>query len=599
MQNDTYLSDENKLIELAIEHQTMSRYDEAIAIYKKILIINSSDYRVNFLAGSASLQAEYLEDAIMYLENSLAINPLSMEVLHNLGLAYFKTKDFTNAKECFNKCIDIKGDDVFSLFFIGNVNLEENNYEKAITYFEKAINQGFDYYTAFTNIGNALKKLGKKNESIKFYKLALERNPSCATTNNNLSVVLKELMCLDEALHYSNIAVSQDPLNSEAWVNNGNIYLDLQMFEQSLLCYDKAIMINPNNANAYGYRALALQGLSRPDEALVDFNIGLLKDPTNPEIKWNKGLFLLQFGNFIDGWALYEARLYKYDLLNNYKLHGDSEWRGEKSLLGKTILITHEQGFGDSIQFCRYLPLLRELGAKVTFRCPAPLVELMNTIKPEIELTDLVTDDISYDYYCPLMSLPHAFKSTVETLPANIPYLFCNEIKYNMWSSKLSKSNLLRIGIAWTGNPNHQNDKFRSIPLSELEKLLSLPFEFHSLQKEHSGENFTTIKSNKNFNINLHEGMLNDFSDTAALIQCMDLIISVDTSIAHLAGAMGKTLWVMLPLHSDYRWLKDRTDSPWYPTAKIYRQIIANGWSQVIDKISNDLMICYSHVMTH
>jgi hypothetical protein len=246
-----------------------------------------------------------------------------------------------------------------------------------------------------------------------------------------------------------------------------------------------------------------------------------------------------------------------------------------------------EQGFGDVIQFCRYIPMLENLGAKVLIQAPPSLLSLLATLPGNHTLIANGETVPTTDFRCPLMSLPLAFKTTLETIPSGVPYLSSDPAKRSAWRQKLGEKTKPRIGIAWSGRMSHINDRNRSLPLRDLEPLLQLPFEFHSLQKEcrrDDGLFLSSLPQVKN-----HQEELIDFSDTAALISEMDLVLSVDTSVAHLAGALGKPLWLLLPFLPDFRWLLNRPDSPWYPTAVLFRQTSQGDWGKVVGKVLDRL----------
>ena len=292
-------------------------------------------------------------------------------------------------------------------------------------------------------------------------------------------------------------------------------------------------------------------------------------------------------GQYEEGWKLFEWRRQAKETKNNYKLYNQPLWLGKESLQNKTLLVEAEQGFGDIIQFCRYIPMLENIGAKVILETPKALASIIKTIPSNFLILEKGQSLAHFDYHIPIMSLPHAFNTTAHNIPVSIPYLFSDKIKREYWNKKLSKKTKPRIGLVWSGSASHKNDKNRSLPLKDLEPVLQLPFEFHSLQKEaRENDQKTLFEFNQ---VHQHQNELNDFSDTAALIDEMDLIISVDTSVAHLAGALGKNVWIILPFHPDYRWMLDRNDSPWYPTCTLFRKSKIDDWSDVVLEITSRL----------
>jgi hypothetical protein len=261
-------------------------------------------------------------------------------------------------------------------------------------------------------------------------------------------------------------------------------------------------------------------------------------------------------------------------------------WLGEQSLFNKTILIYPEQGLGDYIQFIRYAALVEQLGAKVILGAPSPLMTIASTLDGQFTLIEKAPIP-DFDYHCPVMSLPLAFKTTIHTIPSKIPYLFVDNDKQNTWRQILGKKSIPRVGLVFSGSTEHKNDHNRSLAVTQLQSLFNLPIEFHCLQQSIRSDDALFMA--ENCHVKTHQDMLKDFSDTAALIAEMDLVISVDTSVAHLAGALGKKLWILLPYAPDYRWMLDRTDSPWYPTATLFRQPAVGDWDSVIIQIGNEL----------
>lgn len=310
-------------------------------------------------------------------------------------------------------------------------------------------------------------------------------------------------------------------------------------------CYDQAISIQPDYADAY----------------------------------WNKALLKILSGDYPTGWALYEWRWQSMQK-EHVRKFDQPLWLGDQPLAGKTLLIYPEQGLGDFIQFCRYALLLQTMAGKVIIETPAPLLALLTTLNGEFTLVEQGRPLPDFDLQCPLMSLPYAFKTTLATIPGTTPYLAVDQYKHRWWRERLGEKTAVRIGLVWSGGRGYKNDHNRSIPLKQLVPLLALPLEFHALQKEIRQDDAVVLADFEN--LHCHQQYLADFTDTAALMAEMDLVISVDTSVAHLAGAIAKPVYILLPFNLDYRWLLDRADSPWYPTATLLRQQRAGDWTGVI-----------------
>ena len=301
---------------------------------------------------------------------------------------------------------------------------------------------------------------------------------------------------------------------------------------------------------------------------------------------WNKSLVELTLGNYEQGWKLFEWR-WKSFSKKCVREFSESLWLGDFSISGKTVLIYSEYGLGDVIQFCRYIKMIKDLGATVILEVDSPLVSLLSTLKTDVTIIEECSSLPAIDFQCPMMSLPLAFKTTVESIPSDIPYLFVDVDKQRVWKERLGTKTKKRIGFVCSGSTIHKDDTKRSVPLHLLKPLLDLPFEFHLLQKEIRSDDEAFLAENSQ--IQTHQEDLIDFSDTAALIKEMDLVISVDTSVAHLAGALGCPVWILIAWKPDWRWLLDRTDSPWYPTATLFRQPEMGSWESVISDVCQRL----------
>lgn len=513
------------------------------------------------------------------------------------------------------------------LNLLGIIQTQRNNFEEAARFFEKIVAITPGNGVAYRNLGHALSYLSKFNEALAVYDKALAMGCGDSEIYHNRGIALYAFRKYDDALASCDKAITLDPRNAEAYSTRAAILQDQKRYSEALASCDKAIAINPNYAMAHNNRGLALNSLKQYDEALASYdkaiainpclaiaynNRGLLllnemkrysdalasyekaiaMRPDFANAYWNKSLFKLLQGDFEEGWKLYEWR-WKRDDIDKKAIRTFQQplWLGEESLTDKTILLHAEQGLGDTIQFCRYAPLVQNLGAKVILEVQKPLVGLVSTLKGSFTIVAQDSELSAFDFHCPLMSLPLAFKTTLENIPANVPYLSTDPEKLRTWQKRLGEKSKTRIGLVWSGAPIHKRDHSRSIPLNVLAPLLQLDCEYHSLQKEVREQDVEFLAGN---HIVSHADHLQDFTDTAALVSEMDVIISVDTSIAHLAGALGKPIWVLLPLVPDFRWLTEREDSPWYPSARLFRQPRLNDWDSVIAKLMTELTVLIS-----
>lgn len=378
--------------------------------------------------------------------------------------------------------------------------------------------------------------------------------------------------------------LEDDPKHAQALMLLGVIRAQQGSYKEGLELLDKSIDIQPNDAQAHYNRGLALQNLERYQDAIASYEKSSVCDPTFAAPRWHSSLLRLTLGDYEAGWALFEWR-WKYRP-DDARRFPKPLWLGKEELNGKTILIHAEQGFGDTIQFCRYIPQVEDLGGKVIFEIPPALVGLISTLKSSAQLVTNGDVLAGYDFHCPLMSLPLAFSTSISTIPAEIPYLSADPRKHELWKQRLEAKTKPRVGLVWSGAPGHQNDNNRSIPLDQFCKLLQHDYEFYSLQKEIKPRDEEVMRR---VSIIDFSTKLADFSDTAALISAMDLVISVDTAVAHLAGSLGKPIWILLPAIPDFRWMLNRDDSPWYPSARLFRQPCHGDWNSVITNVNFSL----------
>ena len=422
--------------------------------------------------------------------------------------------------------------------------------------------------------------------AIDYFNASLKILPKNPLTLSNLGNIYFELHDYKSALDAFDRAIKLDSKYEEAWYNKGNVLFEMGQYDDALLQHDRALQLKPNYCEALTNKGLALHELMRFNEAINHYDLALSLNPNHHEASWNKSLTLLLQGDLANGFPLYESR-WKSNLASataGKRIFENPKWLGVESLQDKTILLYGEQGLGDFIQFSRYVKFVSKLGAKVILEVPSELAGIMANLKGVSNVVirgDALPD---FDYQCPLASLPYAFKTEIGNVPSSEAYIkFEDVFKNTNWENKLGPKNKPRIGLVWSGNPKHKNDRNRTLPLREILPYLPDNFQYVSLQKEVRETDRATLEENSHI-LNIASDLV-DFSDTAALINCLDLVISVDTSVAHLAGAMGKKAWVLLPYVPDWRWLLDRNDSPWYLSMRLFRQQSQANWAPVFDKI--------------
>jgi hypothetical protein len=393
----------------------------------------------------------------------------------------------------------------------------------------------------------------------------------------------RELGQWQDALLSYGRAVERSPRFAEAHCDRGNVLQKLERWEEALDCYDRALAVKPDYAIVHSNRGVVLKELHRFEEAREALDRAIALDGSNGAARFNRAILSLLCGRMPDGWSDYEQRRASLDPRYCHR----PCWTGSQALSGRKILLYAEQGYGDTLQFCRYVPQIAALGAAVILEVQPPLVALLADLEGVAQIVAAGKPLPDFDYRCALMSLPHALQTTLETIPRTTPYLQSDVGRAKEWRSVLGERLGPRIGLAWSGSPIHDNDHNRSMALAPLLAALPAQFQYVSLQKDVRANDREALESSSNLENVARE--LHDFSDTAALCESLDLVISVDTSVVHLCGALGKPCWLMLPYHPDWRWLLERDDSPWYPSVRLYRQRWRGDWSGVLARVGADL----------
>ncbi len=439
----------------------------------------------------------------------------------------------------------------------------------------------------------ALHNQGKTAEAEIAYKAVLAKNPREADALLNLAVLLAARAEYTEAESLLKKMIAAHPKLPHGHFFHGNLLFQLGRYDAAIPPLTRAATLNPNDAEAARLLGSALDLCGRETEAITVFDRYCRLQPANAALtRFTMAQLHLRIGNYVQGWELYESRWQLAEYQSSIRGFTQPMWLGDVPVAGKTILIHPEQGFGDMLQFCRYAPLLEAMGARVIVETKAPLLALMRSLSPTLTLVKQGDPLPPFDLHCPVMSLPHAFKTTLDTIPATVPYLSPSAEKIAHWRSQLGPKTRPRIGLVWSGSLTSPVNVPRSVPFAELAPLLALPFEFHSLQKDFRPEERAAIEAMPE--LIRHGETVTSFEDTAAIIGEMDLVISTCTSLAHLTGALGKPLWMMLHDRADFRWLLTRNDSPWYPTARLFRQTKRDDWSNVIGSVIEALETLHS-----
>ncbi len=574
---------------LAVTYAQKESYAIALKYFDLALKINQTNEIVLNNRGNVLKELNLLDDALKSYDEALRIKPDFVDAHNNRGRVLRELNRLDDALKSYDEALRIKPDFADAHNNRGNVSKELKRLDDTLKSYDEALRIKPDFADAYNNRGVALKELKRFDDALKSYDEALQIKPNFADAYNNRGVILKELKRPEDALKSYDEAIRIKPDFADAYNNRGNVLIELKRPDDALNSYDEAIRIKPDFADAYNNRGLALKELKRLDDALKSYNEALRIKPDYTPVLWNKSLLMILDGEYIEGWSLYEVRTELEDKKNNYYKFSQPSWRGKQNLKNKTLLIYSEQGFGDVIQFVRYLKDIHKLGIKIILEIPKTLISLVSTLNVPMTVVEKGKKLPEFDAHCPLLSLPYVFQTTVKTIPAHIPYLFSDNHKVKNWKNKLGKQINKRIGLVWSGSTQHAQDYKRSISLDTFAELIKLPFEWHSLQKEYRDKDKEFLRLHPE--LHQHQDDLKDFSDTAALIECLDLIISVDTSVAHVAGSLGKPVWILLPFIPDYRWMLDREDCPWYPSARLFRHNKNGNWSDLLKLLAIELCL--------
>ena len=537
---------------------------------------------VTFHQQGRLVEAEALYRAILIGQ------PRHFDALQLLGAAVNQRGDHAQAVRLILEALSIQPNHAVAHYNCGAALLAMNRLDEALAQFDQAIALRPTHVGAMNNRATTLMMLGRPAQALEELDRALASQQDNAAVLANRAAVLFELKRFSEALADADRALALHPDNPFTLYNRANVLKDLNRLDEALADYDRALRIKPDYVEALINRGILLVDLRRLDEALDSYGRALALDPNRASARLNAGLCRLLGGDFPRGWDLYEARWHNEPLVHQKRDFAAPRWFGGGDLSGKTLFVYAEQGIGDTIQFCRL----------VAQACPPSgriVLEVQPALKPLLEVFDGVTEVIAqgdplpeFDAHCPLLSLAPALGITVDTIPARVPYISPPPAKNDAWAAKLGALGRPRVGLAWSGSPALKNDRNRSISLEKFAPLLRVCKTLVSLQKDIRPDEASWLAAHPEVP---HFGSeLQDFSDTAALIGQVDLVISVDTAVAHLAGAMGKPVWILLPyVGCDWRWMLNRADSSWYPTARLFRQARPGDWESVISQLISAL----------
>jgi len=559
----------------------------ALQLFERALMINNQHAVLQNNYGNTLRSLGRQEDALTSYQNAVILAPDYAEAYHHLAQTLYALNKIHEAQAACEKALQIQAHFPTAYVSHGNILLAQNDPARALESYKKALEQNPEIIEGYHNIGVILSKHGNPNEALTFFNKAIELRPQYCEAilcRGNLLYSFKEF---DLALSNFEQAIAINPKYAEAHSNRSATLRKLGRFEEGLESAEMAISIAPNFSQAHLNHGLNLYEQRSLFKALQSYDKVIELDPNHVEAYTNKAMVLLLLEKFEDGWKHYEWRLKTNASFQNGTYYGKPQWLGE-SLKGKTILLASEQGLGDALQFCRYAKLARNLGAKVLLEVEAPLFDLLSDLDG---VTQVITKgDIppDFDYYTPLQSLPLRLNTRFDNIPKDIAYIYADKPKVVAWNTRLGKKYLPRVGLVWSSHSRAGDQDKKSISVEQfMGGLPAEKFDFFCLQKEYSEQDKITLQKLK---VRFLGEDLHNLSDTAALIECMDLVISIDTSVAHLSAALGKPTWILLANVPDWRWHLNKSGSPWYPTATLFRQGRNRDWSGVMTSMRSNLL---------
>jgi tetratricopeptide (TPR) repeat protein len=536
--------------------------------------------------GVSHHQAGRLEEARQMYQKILWRQPQDFNALYLLGTVAYHTGRHAEASEYLSKTVALRSDHAEAHKKLGDLALARGATEEALASYQSAIAYKPEYFEAQYSLGNLFYQNGNTTQAIVHYQQAISLNPNLAEAHCNLGAILYADGRVQEAIESLRKAIEIYPNYAAANYNFGTLLFKQGNAEAALPFLQHAIALDPQSSEAHNVLGNVLRELGQLSDAIDSYRTAIALAPGYAEAHRNLGTALLTMGDFCQGLVEYEWR-WRMPIQQSSPLPLlQPLWDGS-DLNGESILVYSEQGYGDTLQFIRYVPLLKERNARIILACPYPLIRLLSMMEGIEAIADTYDLLPPSDWRVPLMSLPHLFSTVLESIPNRVPYLSAPNTQTQSLESM--QHNNIRVGIVWASKPGHLTASKRSCPFNLLPILFSIPgIYFYSLQKDIPSAEKDVFASHQDRITDLSR-QIGDFADTAALINKMDLIITVDTAIAHLAGAMGKPVWILLPFAADWRWMLERDDSPWYPTMRLFRQKQIGNWEGVIARVAIDL----------
>jgi tetratricopeptide (TPR) repeat protein len=580
-----------QILDLAVQHHQAGRFAEAEVGYRVVLKHQPNLADALHLLGLALHQTNRNEPALVEIRKAIALRPQTAEFYSSLAAVHLALEQTDPAIAAGQRAVELKPELPEAWLNLGNALATGKKYDQALPIYDRAIQLRPAFPPALIGLGNASLELKRYDEAEQVYRQAIALQPGFVDAHYNLGTALVQMEKFEAALECFQQAIALKPDHFGAVNNFACTLLRVGHLEDALQYLRQAIARYPNVARLRSNLGNALSEVNRLTEAIDCYRQALQIQPDFHEARFNLAIALLALGDFENGWREYESRWLCDTFPSPLRFAHKPLWRGEP-LNGQRILIHFEQGFGDTIQFTRFVQMVSDCGGRVILQVQAKLLRLLSQTPGAMEVTcDPISDD-RYDLQCPLWSLPLMLGITPATIPPPAPGMVIDPEQRKHWRERLASSltdgHLLNVGVVWSGSPNYAHDYRRSVKLEYLAPLSSVPgLNLISLQKRAGAEKWSTGSAQVSLLDWTDE--LDDFADTAALIAELDLVIAVDTGVGHLAASLGKPTWSLLMFAPDFRWERDREDSPWYPSVKLFRQPTSGDWATPIARMLEEL----------
>jgi tetratricopeptide (TPR) repeat protein len=577
-----------ELTSLGWQHFQAGRLDEAERLYRNAAEAEPQNADVWCILGVICGRLGKLDDAADCQRRALALRPQFFEAINNLGNVLWRQGAVDEAVAQYQQALQLRPDFAQAHNNLGAAYRKQGRLEDAIACYRQALRLNPNYPDAQSNLGDVLAVLGRFDEALAALQQAVRLAPRFAEAHNNLGALYRRLRRFPESVACYREALRINPQYAEAHFNLGIVYTETCELDQAIASCREAIQLRPHYTEAHFQLAQALRAQGESEAAAAEYRQTIRLEPQTPDAHLSRALAWLLAGNFTDGWAEYPWRWRTNDFIA--PPFPSPPWDGSSA--GRTILLHCEQGLGDTLQFIRYAPLVKRRAGTLIVACQKPLVNLLAACPGIDRLVEAGQPLPPHGVHLPMLEAPRIFGTTLETIPAEVPYVFADPGLTEKWRTELRGIEGFKIGIAWQGNPQYRGDRARSVPLVHFAALARVPgARLISLQKGPGTEQLAGLFGEVEV-LDLGDRLdqaAGPFMDTAAVMMNLDLVIASDTAAAHLAGALGVPVWVALPTASDWRWLLDRDDSPWYPTMRLFRQTRPGDWDEVFARIAAGL----------